>query len=250
MRDLIGKVVYFIEHGKLGYQIRYGLVTDADTHWEHHIIDFLVLREHRYVKSVPIQEFSDTPWRKIPKEWRDEPWKIETGETCHLRQWEKDALSISKVDDPNSIKDLYDKGILVTKNKIINWRVESELNRNKEYRIVRKIPVWTLTYGEDKRTYTSLPDNEVFESYAEAQKRLEEIKEALRAEAALSDEEWSIKEIDKVLGYFDNKELVRKWRKKLLSMDHIEEIEIKKVNDTTLWWRYFSPRTVWQELLV
>ena len=74
--------------------------------------------------------------------------------------------------------------------------------------------------------------------------------ERWRTEDALTDEEWSIKEIDKVLRLFTDKERVKRWRAKLLSMDNIEELEIKKVDDNTVKWRYFSPRTEWKELVV
>ena len=208
------------------------------------------MREHRYVKGIPIEEFEGTEWKKIPKEWQDDYRKIETGLIYRLSAEEKAFIQEKRIDNPADLKELYDKGILVTADKITNWKIETEINRNKEYRIVRVIPAWTLTYGEDHRTYTHLPKKDIFTTYEEATQRAEEIKERWRTEDALTDEEWSIKEIDKVLRLFTDKERVKRWRAKLLSMDNIEELEIKKVDDNTVKWRYFSPRTEWKELVV
>ena len=243
----VGDIVYFVETRGRECSIRYGVITLVDA--GKYFIDFLKLREHRYVKGIPIEEFEGTEWKKIPKEWQDDYRKIETGLIYRLSAEEKAFIQEKRIDNPADLKELYDKGILVTADKITNWKIETEINRNKEYRIVRVIPAWTLTYGEDHRTYTHLPKKDIFTTY-EATQRAEEIKERWRTEDALTDEEWSIKEIDKVLRLFTDKERVKRWRAKLLSMDNIEELEIKKVDDNTVKWRYFSPRTEWKELVV
>ena len=242
----VGDIVYFVETRGRECSIRYGVITLVDA--GKYFIDFLKLREHRYVKGIPIEEFEGTEWKKIPKEWQDDYRKIETGLIYRLSAEEKAFIQEKRIDNPADLKELYDKGILVTADKITNWKIETEINRNKEYRIVRVIPAWTLTYGEDHRTH--LPKKDIFTTYEEATQRAEEIKERWRTEDALTDEEWSIKEIDKVLRLFTDKERVKRWRAKLLSMDNIEELEIKKVDDNTVKWRYFSPRTEWKELVV
>ena len=244
----VGDIVYFVETRGRECSIRYGVITLVDA--GKYFIDFLKLREHRYVKGIPIEEFEGTEWKKIPKEWQDDYRKIETGLIYRLSAEEKAFIQEKRIDNPADLKELYDKGILVTADQITNWKIETEINRNKEYRIVRVIPAWTLTYGEDHRTYTHLPKKDIFTTYEEATQRAEEIKERWRTEDALTDEEWSIKEIDKVLRLFTDKERVKRWRAKLLSMDNIEELEIKKVDDNTVKWRYFSPRTEWKELVV
>ena len=38
---------------------------------EGYIADFLVIREHRLVKGIPIEDFESTAWQKIPKMYRE-----------------------------------------------------------------------------------------------------------------------------------------------------------------------------------
>ena len=53
-----------------------------------------------------------------------------------------------------------------------------------------------------------------------------------------------------MLRLFADKEKTKRWRAKLLSMNNIEELEIKKIDENTVKWRYFNPRTEWKELVV
>lgn len=245
----VGKVVYFVELRGRNPQVRYGIITAIDKNVVDPVmVDFLELREHRYVKGIPIEEFNDTQWRKIPKEWRGDSRLIETGLVYRLHSWEQELLKKCTMDNPESIKELYDKGILVTKDKIVGWHIETEINRNNEYRIVKKIPHWTITYGEDKRTFTSLSESNVYLTYKEALEAKKAIEDKWKAEAALSDYEWSIREIDKVLCFFPEADR-GKYKEKLLSMENVEDLEIRKRLEK-LEYRYFTPKSVWRELVV
>lgn len=245
----VGKVVYFVEIRGRKPQVRYGIITAiCEKAAEPVIIDFLEIREHRYVKGIPIEEFTSTQWRKIPKEWREDSRLIETGLVYRLHSWEQELLKKCTVDNPEGIKELYDKGILVTKGKIVRWHIETEINRNNEYRIVKKIPHWTITYGEDKRTFTTLPENKVYLTYKAALEEKKVIEDRWKAEAALSDYEWSVREIDKVLRFFPETDR-GKYREKLLSMENVDDLEIRKRLDK-LEYRYFAPKSEWRELVV
>lgn len=67
-----GQAVYFIENRGMDPVIKFGIVRDL---WEergfyHYAVDFLSIKEHRYIKGIPFDEFTNTEWRKIPKEYR------------------------------------------------------------------------------------------------------------------------------------------------------------------------------------
>ena len=69
----IGQAVYFIESRGLDPVIKFGIVRDLweDKGFYHYAVDFLSIKEHRYIKGIPFEEFTNTEWRKIPKELRD-----------------------------------------------------------------------------------------------------------------------------------------------------------------------------------
>ena len=53
----VGDIVYFVETKGRECSIRYGVITLVEA--GECFIDFLKLREHRYVKGIPIDEFCD-----------------------------------------------------------------------------------------------------------------------------------------------------------------------------------------------
>lgn len=64
-----GQAVYFIENRGMDPVIKFGIVRCI---WEergfyHYAVDFLSIKEHRYIKGIPFDEFTNTEWRKIPK---------------------------------------------------------------------------------------------------------------------------------------------------------------------------------------
>lgn len=74
-----GQAVYFIENRGMDPVIKFGIVRGL---WEergfyHYAVDFLSIKEHRYIKGIPFDEFTNTEWRKIPKELRDKAYTIQ-----------------------------------------------------------------------------------------------------------------------------------------------------------------------------
>ena len=78
----------------------------------------------------------------------------------------------------------------------------------------------------------------LFDTYNEAEKAKQEWETGLEIERNLSDYDLSIKEMDKVLKMFHDDNFAEKCMNKLLSMDRVEDIEIKK-SDNKVLWRYF-----------
>ena len=73
------------------------------------------------------------------------------------------------------------------------------------------------------------------------QKEKERIEAKYKAERALSDYEWSVREIDKVLKLLHDDPLAKEYRRILLSMANVDDIEIKKVGNI-IYYRYFSKK--------
>lgn len=247
----IGQAVYFIDNRGSDPFVRFGIVRDKwkQGKYNYYSIDFLSIKEHRYVKGIPFNEFRGTEWKKIPKEMRDTAYKIEADVVWRLTPEDRALLQAGKIDNPIDIERLYKLGLLVSKEEISTASIEVELNRNNEYRIVKTRHEWTYDYSKDKRTGVILEACKVYEVYSEAKEEKEHIEAKYRAERALSDYEWSVREIDKVLKLLHDNVLAMKYRNILLSMDDVPDIEIKKVEDK-VYWRYFSKKTGYKEVLL
>lgn len=246
-------IVYFIESSRLkalDYDIRFGIVSYIDG--DNILIDFLRVKENRLVEGIPFDDFEETPWMKVPKgkgahEMRP---KIESS----LTEEESKLLRDLKATDPKDVKYAYDIGLLVKKGDLDTYSViETELDRNKpgKYRFVKKVPGWQITYGQDQRSYACKNKNEVATTYDEA-KRIKAAKiKKTREEYGcdLSDYDYSVREIEKVLRRFPE-DIKERYKQVLLAKDNVEDIEITKRGDN-VYWRYFGSyhskdRTDWE----
>lgn len=150
-------------------------------------------------------------------------------------------MQTSFIDNPRDIERLYKAGLLVSKEKISTAHIEVELNRSNEYRIVKIQHEWTYDYGKDKRTGVILEACKLYEVYSKANEEKERIEAKYKAERALSDYEWSVRDIDKVLKLLHDDPLAKEYRRILLSMANVDDIEIKKVGNI-IYYRYFSKK--------
>lgn len=238
-----GQAVYFIENRGMDPVIKFGIVRGL---WEergfyHYAVDFLSIKEHRYIKGIPFDEFTNTEWRKIPKELRDKAYTIQPDVVWRLKPEERALLQTSFIDNPRDIERLYKAGLLVSKEKISTAHIEVELNRSNEYRIVKIQRGWTYDYGKDKRIGVILEACKLYEAYSKAKEEKERIEAKYKAERALSDYEWSVREIDKVLRLLHDDTLAKEYRRILLSMANVDDIEIKKIGNI-IYYRYFSKK--------
>ena len=81
----------------------------------------------------------------------------------------------------------------------------------------------------------------LYEAYSKAKEEKERIEAKYKAERALSDYEWSVREIDKVLRLLHDDTLAKEYRRILLSMANVDDIEIKKIGNIS-YYRYFSKK--------
>ena len=179
--------------------------------------------------------------------WVDNPYSEERKNDAYWFQNTSDADTVlrgvcGKVwKKARDIERLYKAGLLVSKEKISTAHIEVELNRSNEYRIVKIQHGWTYDYGKDKRTGVILEACKLYEAYSKAKEEKERIEAKYKAERALSDYEWSVREIDKVLRLLHDDTLAKEYRRILLSMANVDDIEIKKIGNI-IYYRYFSKK--------
>jgi hypothetical protein len=242
------QIVYVVETIGRVANIRLGIVDSLDKNCC--IVDFLVIKEHRYVKGTPIDEFKTTEWKSYPKVFREgkfrEKFEPSVEVVWRLSKRDQELLRALRIDGVADMEEAYKEKLLVRASEVTDWDVRVEINRNNEYRIVKSIPAWTQTYGKDKRTFVHLPKDKVYPSYELAQKAVKEWDAKWAKLDALTDFEWSVREIDKVLKQFPEEDRER-YREILLSMPDIEDLEVRK-RDGVLWYRWFTPKTEWEQL--
>lgn len=162
----------------------------------------------------------------------------------------KDAERLQSVtiDDPKDIKKLYEDGILTTRDKVPQYDIEVVWGDKHHTRVMFKASplAWTLIYGQDQRISTCIPKSEVLTTYEEALANKQFVQSLYIEEITMSDYDWSVREIEKVLRRFAE-ERAEQYRKILLSMPDVEDLEVRKFDDR-LQYRYFSKKTIWQDL--
>lgn len=239
---VIGKVLYYINKIGCEWKVSYGVVDDLYPH-----IVALTLYEPvdmRLINGTPIKEFeTPTRWQKLPKGWSydtklfDLTWAEIPEEFCGQ------YLITSPDDILQAIKD----GMLVKVTENDHANIETEIDSQKGWRLVRK-------YNQKYRpSYLSLNSYDVYKTYEEAQAVVDAHEAELKRQTELSDYDWSVEQIDYVLNRWANmytipstvKEVYRDW---ILSLDHIEDVEVR------LWgkgiqWKYWKDKR-WMDIQI
>lgn len=229
-----GDIVYWCHQRGHEYSVHYGMVDEQFS--DAVVIDYIVPRERRRVDGVPINEFhSEQRYRKLPKGWTYNTKLFELTWDDFAPEEKEFVLDISK---PETLKEAYDKGYLVKDNTIFHGVIEAEITKD-GFRIVKKYP--RDLYHID---HVSIRPDKVYFTYEEAKKEVDENIAEFHRQAALSDYEWSVEQIDKtlkrlqIINAVSDKE-VKAYRDWLLGMKDVENIE------TRLWgnkiqWKYWK----------
>jgi hypothetical protein len=229
-----GDIVYWCHHdGNVDYSVKYGMVDEQFS--DAVVIDYLVHKENRLVDGVPLEQFkSETRYRKLPKGWT---YYTELFDLSYDHSGDERLLQID-VTDPESVKKAYEDGFLVKDSTIYHGNVEAEITKD-GFRVVRKYPM-----NFHHIDHVSVRPDKVYFSYDEALKEVEDNITEFYRQAALSDYDWSVEQIDKTLGYWqrfhdesDEKRL--EYRNWLLGMKNVEDIETRIFNNE-IQWKYWK----------
>ena len=230
-----GDIVYWCHHkGNADYSAHYGMVDEQFS--DAVVIDYIVPRERRRVDGVSIDEFhSEQRYRKLPKGWTYNTKLFELTWDDFAPEEKEFVLDISK---PETLKEAYDKGYLVKDNTIFHGVIEAEITKD-GFRIIKKYP--RDLYHID---HVSIRPDKVYFTYEEAKKEVDENIAEFHRQAALSDYDWSVEQIDKTLKRWQiinaasDKE-VKAYRDWLLGMKDVENIEIRTFGGH-IQWKYWK----------
>lgn len=187
-------------------------------------------KDMRTVNGVPIKDFeTPTPWRKLPKGW-----------SYDTRLWEEGFIPYPREDydlkTEEGILAAISDGVFVKVQDNEHSRIESEIDNNKGYRLIKKYD--TPMY------WTSENFREVYATYEEAEKVVAEHDAQLAAIAAMSDLEWSVYEIDQTLNHWAaiyhvsdyEKEKIRNF---LMELDNLEDVDVRSFSGR-IEWKYWK----------
>ena len=238
-----GDIVYWCHnHGNGKYSVKFGMVYDQYSNVV--VIDYLVLRERRYVvfenQRIFIKDFKneyDFKRRKLPKSWSydTELFRIEYDEIT------KDELSFSlDLTRPETIKEAYNIGFLVKKECTFLGQIEVDITKD-GWLLVEKYP-----YGKDRTTCVSVNPWQVYFTYEEAKAEADEKTTEFMRQCSLTDYEWSVEQIEKDLQRYkklpgiteDNISSIRNF---LLFQNKVEDIETRIFNGD-LQWKYWKKK--------
>lgn len=139
-----------------------------------HVVSRLKNPEVRLINGIPFDEFtSETEFKKVPKGWTYNTPMYTVTEDLEKIEKINAAMEGKRYDNPSDVQWLFDNGFLVKKEDI-EPVIEAEYDHDR-YRIVKKYPAWTICIGRHNTAYPN--HDEVFETYEEAQRKMEEIKE-------------------------------------------------------------------------
>ena len=217
------QICYFIDYGfNRDMHISYG-VYEYEKMYGGHVVSQLKAPEIRLINGIPFDEFqSETEFKKVPKGWtyNTEMFTV----TEDVKKKEK-ILAETKgkfnIKSPSDLQWLFDNEYLVKKQDV-EPVIEVEYNHN-TYRIVKKYPSWTISYGKHNNRY---PD-EVFETWEEAEERMNEIKKINHRKAVecalldfYEDLEWTLEKYEAEHGGRE----IETIRQKILAKPHLDDI--------------------------
>lgn len=235
----IGSVVYFTEMNNYRQTIRYGIVEENYSNGI--LIKLLYHKNFRSLKGIYDKEYvsvddfqTPTKWYKLPQGWTYSTKLIDW--RFNIPEEAINGLD-GNISNPEMILKAYNQGFFVDADHNCFNSFEAEIGKD-GWRIIRK----PLSYGEHYPLYVTIYPNEVYETYEEAKKVCDDYKAELDRQAALSDYEWSVEQIDKNINKLIAYNLIsyekgEAYRKFLLSQNYIEDIETR-LSMGDLQWKY------------
>ena len=225
-----GDIVYWCHHGgNADYSVHYGMVSDQFL--DAVVIDYLEPMERRTINGIPIDEFEDNSYHKLPRGWT---YNTSLFDLNFAEADEGYMNFMFDIKNPQNIKEAYDKGYLVKADTVFHGNVEAEITKE-GYRIVKKYPYW-----RHRITYVSIVPDKVYFTFDEAQKEVDENITEFYRQASLSDYDWSVEQIDKTLSKWkymvSASDLeVQEIRNFLLGMKNVEDIETRLFGGCVQW---------------
>ena len=225
-----GDILYYLRRKQNKLEIRFGLVDEL--RGAEVILVTLMPNVTRKIDDFPTELMHfPTRWKKLPKGWT---WDTKLfQETISLPH---DYYALTSA-DKDGLKDAVRRGILIPSEKYDNACYESEIDKTQGWRIIRRYP---NTLGN----WVSVFYSDCYSTYEEAVEFARGEENELHRQADLSDYDWSVEQIDRILNHFafcnQLTDLeVKRYRDWILAHDEVENIEIRQIGTEQLQFKYW-----------
>ena len=219
-----GDVVWYVEYGT--NKIVCGLVNDVTRReiW----VEPLYLQTITYINGKPAERYVfPTRWRKLPKGWKYD------AVLADIKYRHPKSESEYSCSSNESVLKAIEDGVLVRERDMKDIKLQTEITKD-GWRITKDI--LNHTY---RPSYVSLLEDKVFESYDSAKKALDNYLAELKRQSELTDEEWLIEQIDKVLrrgidiGVITEDE-AKSYRERLLDLE-LKNLDVRLTSSGVQW---------------
>lgn len=235
----VGSLVYYIKKHGIDWTVDFGTI---DYHYPGVVtLDLYDLPDMREIDGVPIEEIEfPTRFQKLPKNWSYNTKLFNLTDRKFPPEIESECKKLS-LKNPEDIKRAIELGFFVKRQDRRYFKVEKE---------IRKGDDWRLNYSYDFKSpclTTTVSTWEIYQTYEEAEEVINQHTEELKFEASMSDEEWSIYQINRTLDRAIVSDKQREdYRNFLLSLDNIEEVEVRYCAGM-IQWKYWKNKK-WQTI--
>ena len=229
----IGDVAYYVKRRGHIWSVEYGIV--AETFLNTLALQLLEVADTTLINGIPKKEF-ETPsrWTKLPKGWNVETKLFE----IHHAPMPDELKELSFKNKEDILK-AYEEGYLVKVSDNDHSKIQEEINKDLGWRIIRSY--YNVTHKPD---LISLWYKDVYKTYNEAFEVVTKHELALKQQSEMSEYDWAVKDIDETLNrwagiYGVSDEIKSKYRKWLLNLDDIENVETR-IYSKCIQWKYFE----------
>lgn len=241
MKFQSGDVVYWVERHRqppYEYYIVYGIVDEEFS--DAVCAERLHFKDSRYINGIPYKDFPQyTHWKKLPKGWTYNTQLFEV-------EWRAYDSAVYRTNNPDDIKQALKDGIIIYLKDYDQTVPHSEVDKKLGWRIRKEHDDSVYVYP-----YVTLQRDNAFKTYEEAQVVIDAQEAEWKRQSELTDEEWSIEQIDHDLQrwvkiYNKSPEEMQRVRDFLLGMDKVEDIETRVFGGGFQWkyWKNKKWRTI------
>lgn len=252
-----GDIVYFLTRGMYSQYnpeltVYYGIISDIIPETYHQYtdykiyVDYLAVREHRYINDIPFQEFENTEWVSYKKSADvDQIEKDNLRIDFRLTKEEEDLLRSVKIDQKEILLEMCDIGLLVPQKTITQAFPHFQLERDR-WRIAWENPA----RGCWRTDYEVLSPKELYSTYKEAKTELDRRKAEDAKIAAMSDEEYAIYESDNILNKLPDQKYAEACRKKIKELPNLGDCDFRRIGDTIQYRNAYDKDSKWTTITV
>lgn len=227
----IGSIAYYVKKRGYKWSAWFGIVTE---HYADCVeLELYDLPETRRIGGVKYDDFvTPTHWAKLPK-----GWSYDT-DLVNLSFDEYPSGTNLYINKSEDIVRAINEGLLVEVAERDYSTIEAEIDKTYGYKLVRK------PSQDYHPSCISVDWDKLYKTYDEAQAVIAAYKVELARQAELSDYDWSVEQMDRVLARWQmfygasNKEK-NKYREWLLDLEHFEDVEVR-LFEKNIQWRYWK----------